>query len=302
MGWPPIADSKARLFAPRLASMVDEVGPALKSMRLRYAGLCRQCQVPIAAGTTASYDRGSKSVVCVACLSLTSVLPEAETTNVPIDSGTAGASAQREYDRRKNKRETRIREAHPLVGGLILALSEDPQSTKAWSTGARGEELLGRRLDGLAGDGVAVLHDRRIPPTRANIDHIVVCPSGVFVIDAKKYRERPTLRVEGGIIRPRAETLMIGSRPSMKLVQGVHKQMVVVRSALESAGLDHVPVSGMLCFVEADWPMIGGDFVIDGVSVLWPRKAASVVTAPGSLDAAMRERIHRALASKFPPA
>ena len=94
--------------------------------------------------------------------------------------------SQREYERRKNKRETRIREAHPRMGGLILALSDDPQSTKAWATGAQGEERLGRQLDGHVGDGVHVLHDRRIPPTKANIDHIVVCPSGVFVIDAKK--------------------------------------------------------------------------------------------------------------------
>lgn len=45
--------------------------------------------------------------------------------------GVAGGSAQREYERRKDRRESRIREAHPRIGGLILALSDDPQSTKA---------------------------------------------------------------------------------------------------------------------------------------------------------------------------
>ena len=73
-----------------------------------------------------------------------------------VFSGVAGASAQREYERRKNKREKRIREAHPRMGSLILALSDDPQSTKAWATGAQGEERLGRQLDGLVGDGVHV--------------------------------------------------------------------------------------------------------------------------------------------------
>ena len=35
----------------------------------------------------------------------------------------------------------------------------------------------------------------------------------------------------------------------------------------------------MLCFVEADWPLMGGDFTIAGVSVLWPKKAASHIWA-----------------------
>ena len=39
-----------------------------------------------------------------------------------ILSGSAGASAQREYERRKAKREERIRTAHPKLGGLILAV------------------------------------------------------------------------------------------------------------------------------------------------------------------------------------
>jgi hypothetical protein len=315
--------------------MTDELVSPLKTMRLRYAGRCRHCRVQIAAGTTAIYDTRSKTVVCVACLPLenaplesaplepspsgtapvniveanidaanidAATIDAATIAAATIDPGTAGASAQREFDRRKNKRETRIREAHPHLGGLILALSDEPQSTKAWSTGARGEELLGRRLDGLAGTDVRVLHDRRIPPTRANIDHIVISPSGVFVIDAKKYQGRPTLKVEGGIIRPRVETLMVGARNCTKLVAGVQKQVAVVESALAAAGLRLVPVRGMMCFVEADWPLIGGDFAIDGISVLWPRKAASVITMPGGIDTETRERAAQALALSFPPA
>jgi hypothetical protein len=39
-----------------------------KRMRLRYAGTCARCGTSLAAGTTADYDRASKTVVCVACL------------------------------------------------------------------------------------------------------------------------------------------------------------------------------------------------------------------------------------------
>src|SRR4051812_22725653 len=84
------------------------------------------------------------------------------------------AARRSEYERRWAKRETRIREAHPRLGGLILAISDEPQSTTAWAKGARGEELLGRGLDTLSDRGVRTLHDRRIPRTKANIDHIAV--------------------------------------------------------------------------------------------------------------------------------
>ena len=251
-----------------------------KTMRIRYAGRCGTCGRELPVGTQASYDRETKTLSCVDCLleqqSATAELihpttaepfadsngvrPGSEPDTPEVFAGVAGASARREYDRRKNKRETRIRDRHPRAGGLILALTDDPQSTKAWATGARGEERLGHWLDRLAGHGVYVLHDRRIPRSKANIDHIAVGPSGVFVVDAKKYRGRPSLRVEGGLIRPRVEKLIVGSRDRTRLVTGVQKQVHLVRSALQEAEFGQISVSGMLCFVEADWPLIGGDF------------------------------------------
>jgi hypothetical protein len=264
-------------------------------MRLRYAGQCRACGIRLPAGATAVYDRGARTVTCVVC-------PDKKTDVSETFTGSAGASAQREYERRRDAREERIRDAHPHLGGLILALSDDPQSTRAWATGARGEERLGRQLDGLVGRGIHVLHDRRIPGTSANIDHIAISSAGVFVIDAKKYNGQPSLRVEGGIIRPRTEKLMIGSRDSTGLVAGVHRQVNRVRSVLDSAGFERVSATGMLCFVEAEWPLFGGDFTIDNVRVAWPRKTASFLVQPGDLGAEVTQRLHRILASSFPPA
>ncbi|MFP3466062.1 nuclease-related domain-containing protein [Leifsonia sp. SIMBA_070] len=193
-----------------------------------------------------------------------------------------------------------MREAHPRIGGLLLAITDEPQSTKAWATGAAGEILLGRRLDSLLNDSTFVLHDRRIPPTKANIDHIVVSSSGVFVIDAKKYKGRPSLRVDGGLFRPRVERLMVGSRDQTKLVDGINGQVSKVRAALAAADLGDVPVTGMLCFVEADWPLFGGDFSIMGIRVLWPKKAASEIAACSPADPDVGRRTYRAIAQAFP--
>src|SRR5206468_2692354 len=104
--------------------------------------------------------------------------------------GRAGASVAREWERRHGLREARVRMRHNGLGGPLLALSSDPQSTSSWATGARGEQTSGRSLDRLREEGIAVLHDRRIPGSRANIDHVLVSRAGVFVIDTKQYKGR----------------------------------------------------------------------------------------------------------------
>lgn len=225
----------------------------------------------------------------------------APTAAPEIAEGTAGASARLEYERRRDNRQQRIRTKHPKLGGLILALSDEPQNTRAWERGAIGEEMLAARLKKLPAPA-RVLHDRRIPGTRANIDHIAITPSGVWVIDAKRYKnKRPELRVDGGIIRPRVESLRIGGRDGTKLVDGVHKQVALVRAALNDTGMSEIPVHGALCFLEADWPMIGGSFTIDGVHVLWPRLLVKRIGAAPELGLDV-DAVHAEIATSFPVA
>lgn len=120
-----------------------------------------------------------------------------EPATLPFAVGDPGASAQAEFQRRHVKREERIRTRHPRLGGLIMALSDDPQSTRAWAVGADGEQRIGRALNGRSGPRLRVIHDARIPGSRANVDHIAVTPSGVYVIDAKKYQGAPDVRFTG---------------------------------------------------------------------------------------------------------
>ena len=284
-------------------------------MKLRYAGTCRMCQAEIPARTEAVYERATKTVRCLAheeTAILSASGPEGSpgSLEVPaVDVGIPGASARREFDRRQQARETRVRAKHPKLGGMILALGQERQSTKSWDTGALGEERLGQRLSEVCTDSLSVLHDRRIPRTRANIDHIAVTPTGIWVIDAKKYRGRPALEVDGGILRQRTEKLLIGSRDCTKLIDGVLKQVDVVHDVLLPGGPEghgrpwgRVPVRGVLCFVEADWPLLGGAFTLRGVDVLWPKKLYSQFKADGPLNAASIAEIHRHLAAALPPA
>ena len=264
-------------------------------MRLRYSGTCRVCSGELPAKAEAIYERSSKTVRCITHDTTSNASPEVANA---VDVGSPGASARREFERRKAKREERTRTVHPKLGGLILALSDDPQSTTAWDTGALGEERLGNRLNQLASGSLRVLHDRRIPGSRANIDHIAVAPTGVYVIDAKKYKGRPQLKIEGGFLRPRVEKLLVGTRDCTKLVDGVLKQVDIVRGLIG----DDVPIHGVLCFVEADWPLIGGSFTTRGVETLWPKRLYPKLKADGPLAPQTIAEVHRRLASSLPPA
>jgi hypothetical protein len=275
-----------------------------KRMRLRYAGVCRACGLRLPAGTTAVYDRTRRTVRCTDCPAEVGTDPSLvevpDLVDIGYVHGSAGASARRESELRSSAREARVRANHPRLAGLLLALFDDPQSTKAWATGADGEERLGARLDARAGPLLRVLHDLRDPGSRANIDHVVVCPSGVVVIDAKRYQGRPQLRVEGGMLKPRQERLVVGGRDRSRLVDGVLGQRDLVRAALGDA--NELPTKPVLCFVGADWPLIGGDFQTRGVHVLWPKRLISLLAEPGPLTESGIALTHRRLASAFPTA
>ena len=286
-----------RQLADTVSSVEGESIPDEKRMRLRYSGTCRVCSVELPAKAEAIYERSSKTVRCIthdasAGGADSPVDVEAVESGSPEHPHAGSSSAAR------RKREERTRAKHPKLGGLILALSDDPQSTRAWDTGALGEERLGNRLNELASDSIRVLHDRRIPGSRANIDHIAVAPTGVYVIDAKKYKGRPQLKIEGGFLRPRVEKLLVGTRDCTKLVDGVLKQVDIVRGIVG----DDLPIHGVLCFVEADWPLIGGSFTTRGVEALWPKRLYPKLKADGPLLNETVAEIHRRLASSLPPA
>lgn len=58
----------------------------------------------------------------------------------------------------------------------------------AWSAGADGEEQVADALTGLEQLGWVVLHDVAWPGRpRANLDHVLVGPGGVLVVDTKNW-------------------------------------------------------------------------------------------------------------------
>ena len=191
-----------------------------------------------------------------------------------MEPNSAGTSARREYERRRDARERRIRHRFGPVASIVLALTEEPASTKAWATGAEGEKLVARNLAVLEPLGVAVLHDRQIPGSKANIDHLVVTSTGVWLVDTKKHK---------GKIDVSHRWLRVGGRDRTSLVDGVERQCNVVHEQLDRA----VPVRGALCFVNANFAWIRHKRVRD-IEVCGPgqliKKLAAQHQIGGPLD------------------
>ena len=200
-------------------------------------------------------------------------LPSAEETGAVM----AGESARREYERRRAEDAQGRRRALPvaaamvvlvavaanfvgekvwpgngstiaLVAGVIAALKmavelAPRQSTTAWRTGADGEAAVATVLDALP--GWRALHDRRVPGKRSNIDHLAVGPSGVWTVDAKRYKGKLTVH-RGGVVK-------VAGRDVTKLLDQAREQSAVAAVALASDG--PVPVvEPVMCFVGTELP------------------------------------------------
>ena len=182
-------------------------------------------------------------------------------------------------DRKKAQRHAIVRERHPRLGGLILAVSSEPQATRNWEIGAEGERKLAAELNGLASAGVVVLHDRRRQGTTANIDHLTIAPTGVCVVDAKRYTGQVAKKDVGRWLSSDVR-LFVGRRDRTQLVTGMAKQVDAVRAAL-GADYTDIPVRPVLCFVDSDWRLFASPFEVDGVLVIWPKALGELLVRPG---------------------
>jgi hypothetical protein len=271
----------------------NEAGP--RKLRLRYAAQCSVCGSDLPRGTEAWWDGSAKIVTCLVCGGGAELAREL--------AGTAGASGREKFERLHDRREQNVRRKWGRrLGGLALALSDDPQSTRAWRTGSAGEERLARFFEREVPGSVVALHDRRIPRSRANIDHVVVAPNGIWVIDAKLYQGKVERRTLGPIWRPET-AVFVGGRDRTKLIHGLSRQVEAVTAALAADPLaGEVPVRPVVCFVASDWALFAKPFEVAGVLVTWPQKLLERIVAPGPLTAAAVARLANRIGVCLPAA
>ncbi len=159
-----------------------------------------------------------------------------------------------------------------VVGGLAamaagwgLRFRPSPDAV-AWRCGAAGGRRTARLLGQLERHGWAVLHDLAVPGSRANIDHLVIGPGGVFVVDSKQYRGRLQLDPSG--------RLWHGRHPLTPTLQAVSFEADQAARVLPDPGMAVVPIVAVHG-AQVPW----GKVVTDGVPVLPARRRPSMLRA-----------------------
>jgi hypothetical protein len=136
----------------------------------------------------------------------------------------------------------------------------------AWRRGAAGERHTARLLDPLERHGWAVLHDLAIPGSRANLDHLVIGPGGVFVIDSKHYRGRLQL--------DRSGRLWHGRYPLAPALRAVDFEADQAAQVLPDPGVAVVPIVAVHR-AQVPW----GKVVVQGVPVVAAQRLPSMLRA-----------------------
>jgi len=136
----------------------------------------------------------------------------------------------------------------------------------AWRRGAAGERRTARLLGPLERHGWAILHDLAVPGSRANIDHLVIGPGGVFVIDSKQYRGRLQLDPSG--------RLRHGRYPLAPAVRAVGFEADQAAQVLTDPDVVVVPIVAVHG-AQVPW----GKVVMDGVPVVPARRLPSMLRA-----------------------
>ena len=139
------------------------------------------------------------------------------------------------------------------------------------------------------------------PAGAANIDHLAVVASGIWVIDTKHFRGRLERRDLGGWFVPRPR-LFVAGRDQGRLVTSARRQQALVAEALvaeEPAGGPLVRVA--LCFTGAQVGPFTRPFTLEGVLVTWPRAFAGVLAQRGPSARPSVTPWPGSLARTFPP-
>lgn len=160
-----------------------------------------------------------------------------------------------------------------LASALREAAADAEHTARRFEVGDAGEAAVRAALVELGAEGWHQLHKRRWPGTRrADLDHVLIGPGGVVVLDTKNWKGQLS-GVRGRLWRGQAE--------ETEAVRGMAGQVAAVAEVLSRTGLPPAAVTGALVFVQQPLAVLslGGVYAMGSEHVLrWLRALGSRLT------------------------
>lgn len=248
-----------------------------ESKPLGYGGKCNSCGAIIARREVGWHEPNLKKARCAAC------------GPGPEDHQSAGEQTQNA--------------GGDPVGGTAALREARVRRDHNFTKGAAGEYLMDVSLHRHLNESAVILTDRRVPGTNANIDHVVVAPSGIWIIDTKNWR---------GKIEYRASTKMgmdgrlyVDGKDRTSEVEKIFNLVIPVAQVI---GDKAVPIHQALVFIEGDWGNISATRILTsrpyqhlGVWITWPKAIWKKINEPGLLDKDAIERLGTLLDGQLRP-
>ena len=124
----------------------------------------------------------------------------------------------------------------PLVGLLatavaITAFKKNVRRWGNWFVGKRGELAVTEALKSLPGDYI-LLNDLTLPNGRGNVDHLVIGPNGLFVIETKNY---------SGYVKCFRDTWYVNGREVSSLSKQAKRNAMAIKHNLDGVFADIGP-------------------------------------------------------------
>ncbi|HEX8085267.1 MAG TPA: nuclease-related domain-containing protein [Solirubrobacteraceae bacterium] len=182
-----------------------------------------------------------------------------------------------------------------LVGIWVWLRDSPAPHIENWRTGRDAERRTARALAGLARDGWAIAHD--VASARGNVDHVLVGPAGVFLVDTKQLGGVTTIR--GDLVRVEPPDNPRATYEPPNLSRSVRRAAAALSRELERLANERVWVQPVVVFWN-DFP--AGAVDAERVVFLAGDRAASwLEQQPRRLTPASLEALKRAVAA-LPPA
>jgi hypothetical protein len=227
-------------------------------IRLKFRGVCVSCDSELSPGDGGWHDAETKLIVCAQC--------------GPESNQDATQQLQRPV---------------APVGGYSALRRSHGNGDRNWRKGAIGEFRLDAYLHRELTSGEIILSDRSIPGGRGNVDHVVIAPSGIWVIDAKLWSGTINLTRSGRGLNE-SRHLLVKEEDRTSVVEKIYDCVIPIAQLVDDRTIRVHPA---VVFVDGQWSnrlflrvVLNRPEVLNGVWIMWPKALLSKIKEPGPLS------------------